>query len=165
MQHGFQRLHGCAWATGQVENQAAAEGSGDGAAQRGHGRMFQAFAAHSLAKPLHNAFAYRAGSFGRDVPRGNSGSAGCNNESRPRSLLAQCGCNLLDLIGNEEDRIDEETRCAQAVRDRWTGKIVAQSLETGVAHSNDNSGHMGDFTFPELDWGSAGAIGFGGRGK
>jgi hypothetical protein len=87
---GFKRCDGSARAAGQVEDEGLAEGSAEGAAERGVGGLGKTGGAHALGDAAEEAVADGAGSLGSDVAGADSGSAGGDDEAGARGGGTEC---------------------------------------------------------------------------
>lgn len=147
MQHGLERLHSRSRIAGDIDNQAGAQGSRNGAAQWSQRSISQSFAAHEFSETLHDAFADRARGLGRDIAGRNSSASGGDHKLRPRRLLAQDRHNLVHFIGNNQYSLDGETSASETRSNVGAGTVFSETRDTGVAHGDDNSIHIRNSTF------------------
>ena len=150
MQDGFEGLHGCPGAAGDVDDEGRAEGAGDGAAHGGERGVFETFAAHELAETVENAFANGSGGLGGDVARGDAGASGGDDELRLGGLFTQGAGDLLVFVWKDQNAGDGEAGVAEPSSQLRTGTVLPAAVKTGVAYGDDDGVHSGNFTFLKM---------------
>ena len=149
MQHGFERMHSGFGIAGHIDDQALAQGAGNGATHSSEWCLLCTLAPHPLSETFQNAFASRSRGFRCDVSRSNPGTACGNNETVSSGLLAQNGDNLIQIVRNSQNSLDRKTGMAQAGRNCRTGAVYPLACKAGIANGNNNGVHIGDSTWLE----------------
>lgn len=147
MKNGFQRLDGGLRIAGNINDQAGAQGRGDGAAHGGKWGIFQSLTAHVFSESFQDAFAHRPGSLRRDIAGGDPGASGCDHQPCMLGLFTDCKSNPGYIIGNNHALVHAEPGLAKAVDDGGPGAVYAQTPGTGVTYGDDGSVHICDSTF------------------
>jgi hypothetical protein len=89
-------------AAGQVEDDAGAEGSADGAAEDGEGRLAAAFGTHQLGDAGQEAVADGEGGLRSDVAGGDAGASCGNHQGGGGGRAAECVLELLLIVWKRE---------------------------------------------------------------
>ncbi len=99
--------------------------------------MQQAGCAHALGQPVHEALADQAGRFRSDVARRKPRTAGRDDKVCIAGVMPQCGCNQINLIGDDRCKWSGNSCCGQQRRYRGSGEISLLPTEAAIADGKD----------------------------
>jgi hypothetical protein len=130
-------------ASGKVHDQRRAEGSADGPAQRGKGRVLQALGAHAFRQPLDDPIADHARRLWSYIARGKSCTTRGNDQTSPGGIAPQGDRDQVYLIGQCLACYCTYACCLKQARDCGTRQIVLLSTKTTIADCQDDDTGIG----------------------
>lgn len=128
----------------QIQDQRVARGSADGAAQRSEGCLLEAGGAHTFRDAVHEAFAYDARGFGRDIARSQTGTASGDHQVHARCMTAKRGDDPVQVIGDRLYNGVGDASRSQPIGYRGARKISLAAVEAAIAdRENGGAGRLG----------------------